>query len=44
MATIITAHMTQVSRTSGARQACMWGIAMAIAISRWGIRQARARR
>jgi hypothetical protein len=44
MATIITAHMTQVRRTSVTPQACMWGIAMAIAISPWGICQAKARR
>jgi hypothetical protein len=42
MATIITAHMTQVRTTSAAPQACIWGIA--IAMSSWGVRPARARR
>jgi hypothetical protein len=44
MATIITAYMTQVRKTSVAPQASMWGIAMAIAMSWWGVRQARVRR
>jgi hypothetical protein len=41
MATIITAHMTNVRTKSLVSQACIWGMAISVAISMFCISEAR---